>query len=178
MCIQGRTGSVLHLQAFHVVVFAFTRKETLDVAVAAARITPTGASEARASDEGALQSQEQGFSHAEAVASPQNPSFNARYAKKVKLSTVLDQAEETEVPEITHAWELVGGLPLPEAEPTEDQLASCVSSGGGTPYANFAVLTPHGRRLEAALRARAWLLQVLRTSPLGQLAGVSTRLRS
>ena len=41
LCIFGKTGSVLHLEAFHVVVFAFTPRETLDVAVAAARITPT-----------------------------------------------------------------------------------------------------------------------------------------
>ena len=53
-------------------------------------------------------------------------------------------------------------MPLPEAEPTEDQLAALqlrVIGRGGTPYADFAVLTPYGRRLQAALRARAWLLQ-------------------
>ena len=123
------------------------------------------------SGEGALQSQEPGSSGAEAVASPHAPSFNMRYAKKVKLSTVLDQTEETEVPELTpdaydrllkNHQELVGRVPLPEAEPTEDQLAALqlrVIGRGGTPYADFAVLTPCGRRLQAALRARAWLLQ-------------------
>ena len=85
----------------NVVVVAFMPKETLDVAVAAARITPTGASEARAltlveavqlgliwrwsrqkvgmSGEGALQSQELGSSGAEGVDSPHAPSFNMRY---------------------------------------------------------------------------------------------------
>ena len=70
------------------------------------------------SGEGALESQEPGSSDAEAVASPHAPSFNARYAKVVKLSTVLDQTEETEVPELTlnayepllkNHQELVGG---------------------------------------------------------------------
>ena len=151
----------------NVVVFAFMPKETLDVAVAAARITPTGASEACAltpvevvqlgliwrwsrqkvgSGEGALQSHEPGSSGAEAVVSPHAPAFNARYAKKVKLSTVLDQ-----VPELTpdaydrlvkKQQELVGELELHEAEPTEDQFAALqlrVIGRGGTPNADFAV---------------------------------------
>ena len=109
-----------------------------------------------------------------------------RYAKKVKLSTVLDQTEETEVPELTpdandrllkNYQEMVGEVPLPEAGPTEDQLAALqlrVIGRGGTPHADFAVLTPYGRRLQAALRARAWLLQtdgsykaVIRPRPSG-----------
>ena len=58
--------------------------------------------------------------------------------------------------------ELVGRVPLPDAEPAEDQLAALqlrVIGRGGSPYADFGVLTPYGRRLQAALRARAWLLQ-------------------
>ena len=83
----------------------------------------------------------------------------------------MDQTEETEVLELTpdaydclfkNHQELVGRLPLPEAEPTEHKLAALqlrVIGRGGTPYADFAVLTRYGRRLQAALRARAWLLQ-------------------
>ena len=168
----------------NVVVLAFMPKETLDVAVAAARITPTGASEVRAltlveevqlgliwrwsrqkvgmSGERALQSQEPGSSDAEAAAAPVTPdapSFNTEYEKKVKVSTVLDQTEETEVPVLTpdaydrfvkEHQELVGILPLPETEPTEDQLAALQLRDidrSGTPYADFLVLTPYGRRL-------------------------------
>ena len=160
----------------------------------AARITRTGASEARAltpvevvqlglfwrrsrrkvrmAGEGALQSREPASSDAEAAASPHVPSFFARHAKRVKLSTVSHQPEETEVPGLTpddaydrllkNQQELVGRVPLPEAEPAEDQLAVLqlrVIGRGGTPYADFAVHTPYGRRLQAALRARACLLQ-------------------
>ena len=85
----------------------------------------------RMSGADSLQSQEPGSSGADAVASPHAPSFNMRYA--VKLSTVLDQTEATEVTELTpdrfdclskNHQELVGRVLLPEAEPTEDQLAA------------------------------------------------------
>ena len=95
------------------------------------------------SGEGSLQSQESGSSGA--------PSFNMRYAKKVEPSTVLDQNEETEVPELTpdandrllkNHQDLVGEVPLPEAEPTElAALQLRVIGRDGTPYADFAVLT-------------------------------------
>ena len=85
-------------------------KEALCVAVAAARITPMGTSEARAltpveevaaqarklvcQKKVLLQSQEPRSSVSEAL---------LQHAKKVKLSTVLDQTEETEVPVLTPA---------------------------------------------------------------------------
>ena len=107
------------------------------------------------SGEGALQSQKAGSVWVEAAAlvTPHAPSFNARYAKKVKLSTVLDQTQEAEVTDLTpdaydrlfqNHQELVGRLPLPEAEPTEDRLAALqlrVIDRSGTSYADCAVLT-------------------------------------
>ena len=80
-----------------------------------------------------------------------------------------------------------------EAEPTEDQLAALqlrIIGRGGTPYADFTV--PHIVWSEASIKlhyevghgfcsqmevTRRSSSQALRTSPLGQLAGVSTRLR-
>ena len=141
------------------------------------------------SGEGALQSQEPGFSGAEAVASPHALSFNMLYAKKVKLSTVLDQTEETEVPELTpdaynrllkNHQELVGEVPLPEAGPTEDQLVACHRQrryshcivGGFKLHCEPGMASANRWKLQGGHRPQA-----LRTSQLGQLAGVSTKPR-
>ena len=177
-------------------------KETLHVAVAAARTAPTGASEARAlslvevvqlgliwrwsrqtvgvSGEVAPQGRE-----------PECSIVNTRYAKNAKLSTVLYQTKETDGPELTpEAYDLllkkhqklVGRERMTRRrrdhwwklnESTEDQLVALqmrVIDRSGTPYADFAVLTPYGRRLPAALRARVTRRSsspALWTSPLG-----------
>ena len=148
----------------NVVVFSFMPKETLDVAVAAACITPTEASEARAltpveavqlgliwrwsrqkvgmSGEGALQSQESGSS---------GPSFNMRCAASSAPSWIKPKEQKY--------------LSSPDAYDRllkNHQLAALqlrVIGRGGTPYTDFEVLTPYGRRLQGALRARAWRLQ-------------------
>ena len=52
--------------------------------------------------------------------------------------------------------EITGGEPLAE------QLAALklrVVDQGGEPYADFAVLTPYGKRLQATLRTRSWVPQ-------------------
>ena len=161
-------------------------KETLDVAVAAARMAPSGCfdtceSSATGTDLALVLSESlvcqakvlcrvrsQGPQVQRAVASPHAPSLQHAVREEGQAQHRL---EETEVPELTpdahdrllkNHQELVGRVPLPEAEPTEYQLAALqlrVIGRGGTPYADFAVLTPCGRRLQAALRASAWLLQ-------------------
>ena len=96
--------------------------------------------------EGARQSQEPRSSGAEAVASPHTPLFNARYAKKVKLSTVLDQTEETEVPELAPdaydllikeppaRWMLQGGhRPRPSGLHRLGSLLACLQGRASVP---------------------------------------------
>ena len=78
-------------------------------------------------------------------------------------------------------------LTLPEAETTGDQLAALqlrVIGRGGTPYADFAMLGSfkmhyepgHGFRSQMEVTRRS-SSQTLRTSPLGQLPGVSAKPR-
>ena len=74
--------------------------------------------------------------------------------KKVKVSTVLDQGDETEVRQLGSAKirelfenhiRLTGAEPLPEAEPSPEQMSALlekVVSRDEEPYADFSVLTP------------------------------------
>ena len=51
---------------------------------------------------------------------------------------------------------------MEEAEPTEDQISAAnerVIERDESPYADFSVLTPFGRRTAKALRLRSWVLQ-------------------
>ena len=87
------------------------------------------------------------------------------------MSSILDQGDETEVlclnpsrvRELFDQHILVtGGEPLAEAEPTPEQLAALhdkVVVRGEEPYADFAILTPFGRRVQRGLKLRSWLLQ-------------------
>ena len=91
--------------------------------------------------------------------------------KKVKVATVLDQSDETEVRQLgqlkikemfAEHIRLTGAEPLPEAEPSPEQMSAMldrVVHRDDEPYADFSVLTPFGRRVQKALRLRSWLLQ-------------------
>eukprot|EP00971_Amphidinium_carterae_P062693 1240989-Amphidinium_carterae.1 len=56
----------------------------------------------------------------------------------------------------------MGSQPPPEADPTPLQLSALYEKiivRGEEPYADFAIFTPFGKRVQRALRLRAWLLQ-------------------
>ena len=94
-----------------------------------------------------------------------------RAARHVKMSSVLDPSDEAEIPPASAdqmtAWfdnyrALKHGDPMPDREPTSDQLVAMstrVIELGMEPYADFSVLTPHGRCMAKLLRHRSWLPQ-------------------
>ena len=94
-----------------------------------------------------------------------------KIGKKVKASNVIDPADESDVPAATSnqmaEWydnykAIKYGEPLPDKEPTPDQISAVnvrVVDLLLEPYADFSVLTPHGRRMQKILRHRSWLLQ-------------------
>ena len=91
--------------------------------------------------------------------------------RKIKMSNVLDPTDESDVKAATadqlKEWYvnyrgLKFGDPLPDKDPTPDQVSAMhtrVVVLGMEPYADFSVLTPHGRRMAKVLRHRSWLLQ-------------------
>ena len=91
--------------------------------------------------------------------------------KKIKVSHHADQLDDTEV-DTMNATELeeayaayrmaTGADPRPEADPSQEQLAvmyAKVIKRNESPYADFSVLTPFGRRMQKQMKARNWLLQ-------------------
>ena len=92
-------------------------------------------------------------------------------AKRVKAASVIDQLDESDVPLLTqaqldeayrHHAEVTGADPPADAEPTGEQIAALktrVVDRGESPYADFSVLTPYGRRVQKQMKARSWLLQ-------------------
>ena len=98
-------------------------------------------------------------------AAPSNPTVGER---KMKFASVLDQADETEfqiAPESQRqAWlevfiRKVGGLPQEAEEPTVEQLSALNRriNSGGTPFADFGVWLPFGRKAMKAHRYRTFL---------------------
>ena len=91
--------------------------------------------------------------------------------RRVKTASVLDPLDESEVVAPTSdqvsqwyaQYQLIKkGPPLPDKEPTVDQLAAMharVIVGQMEPYADFSVLTPHGKRQAKRLRHRHWVMQ-------------------
>ena len=108
--------------------------------------------------------------------SPSSPAAGASVtsppsAKRVKAASVIDQLDESDVPLLTqaqldeayrHHAEVTGADPPADAEPTGEQIAALktrVVDRGESPYADFSVLTPYGRRVQKQMKARSWLLQ-------------------
>ena len=98
-------------------------------------------------------------------------------AKKVKMSSLIDPLDGSEVPTAASGqideWyrnykDIKFGHPLLDKEPTPDQLMAMhtkVVVLKLEPYADFSILTPHGRRMAKNLRHRSWILkQTVRTS--------------
>ena len=86
------------------------------------------------------------------------------------MANVIDPTDESHVAaafadQMTMWYEMYkvrGGDPLPEKEPTPDQLSALhtrVVVLGLEPYADFSILTPFGRRTAKTLRHRGWFLQ-------------------
>ena len=89
----------------------------------------------------------------------------------MKLSNVLDQTDDTEVATKTRAEmgiyyenhrEITGADPLPEVEPTDLQVAAMedkVVVRDESPYADFSILTPFGRRIQRAMKTKSYSFQ-------------------
>lgn len=104
-------------------------------------------------------------------APPGGAGAGASDRKKVKVSHHADQLDETEVDTMTQTEieasyaqfrAVTGADPRPEADPSQEQLAviyAKVIVRNESPYADFSVLTPFGRRMQKQMKARNWLLQ-------------------
>ena len=91
--------------------------------------------------------------------------------KKVKMSGIVDQLDDTEVELLSQAEieaacrnhrEAVGADPLPDADPSSEQITAMIAKvlrRQEAPYADFSVLTPFGRRVQKQSKARNYLLQ-------------------
>jgi len=91
--------------------------------------------------------------------------------RTIKASSLIDPSDESTIPAATadqvKIWyqnfkELKFGDLLPEKEPTPDQICGMhtrVIKLAQEPYADFSLLTPHGRRMAKVLRHRSWVLQ-------------------
>eukprot|EP00435_Cladocopium_sp_Y103_P002331 s6101_g1.t1 len=91
--------------------------------------------------------------------------------KKVKLSNVIDQTDDTEITVKTRAEmgiyyenhrEITGSDPLPEVEPTDLQVAALedkVVVRDESPYADFSILTPFGRRIQRVMKTKSYAFQ-------------------
>ena len=90
---------------------------------------------------------------------------------KVKLSSVLDQVSDAEVQLLPadviaekrqNYRSITGGDPLERCNFTDAQLSALSQkvSGGGVPYADFAVWGPYGSRIEKRMKFRSSFLDV------------------
>ena len=103
--------------------------------------------------------------------------------KKVKLSQVLDQADDTEVSIATDStvrtwyanWQTFAqGPPDPEEEPSVEQLTALhtrVAVLGKTPWADFAVFSPFAKRVLKANKFKTFLMQADGTFVQKELPG-------
>ena len=90
---------------------------------------------------------------------------------RVKLSSVLDQVSDAEVQLLpadviaekrANYRAITGGDPLETCNFTDAQLSALSQkvSGGGVPYADFAVWGPYGSRIEKRMKFRSSFLDV------------------
>eukprot|EP00435_Cladocopium_sp_Y103_P069983 s60_g34.t1 len=91
--------------------------------------------------------------------------------RKVKLTQVLSQLDETEVDVITEAEQIrmyarfetlfgKGQRPLPQQEPTIEQLSGLKSlvESGQAPFADFAIFQPYGARMMKRIKFAGMVL--------------------
>jgi len=103
-----------------------------------------------------------------------NPSSHAPVAsasRTIRASSLIDPTDESVIAAASsdqaRTWYgnykmLKFGDPLIEREPTPDQICALhtrIISLGAEPYADFSLLTPHGRRMQKVLRHRSWAPQ-------------------
>ena len=105
------------------------------------------------------------------AAAPASTRSGSSPTKRVKMSTAVDQLDESEVDlldgnEVEQAYrnfrEAVGADPLVDADPTVEQITAMytkVLKRFEAPYADFSVLTPFGRRTQKQAKARNFILQ-------------------
>ncbi len=89
--------------------------------------------------------------------------------RKLKISALVDQADETEIPEgdpteiaryRAEYTRVIRGEPPPDHEVNDDQLAALayrVTVMNRTLYADYAVWTPYGEQVGAAQKFKVWL---------------------
>ena len=90
--------------------------------------------------------------------------------KKVKMASIIDQHDETEVivegEGTKAAWfqqylQTVGGWPPEEEEPTPEQVSAVakrINIQGIAPYVDMAIFTPYGHRTQRAAKFRTYIL--------------------
>ena len=92
-------------------------------------------------------------------------------AKKIKVNQILDHMDVSELDilpqrHLDEAFQLfrsrMGSDPLKEHEPSPEQIAAMYNKvvvQGDSPYADFSVLTPFGRRSQKQMKAKGFMLQ-------------------
>lgn len=92
-------------------------------------------------------------------------------AKKIKVNQILDQMDDSELDilpqrQLDEAFQLfrsrMGSDPLKEHEPSPEQITAMYNKvviQGDSPYADFSVLTPFGRRSQKQMKAKGFMLQ-------------------
>ena len=105
--------------------------------------------------------------------------------KKVKVSSHADQLDETEVEMISQEdlessyrqyRGVTGADPLPEADPTPEQvtvLRNKVVMAKEAPYADFSLLTPFGRRVQKQMESEGFPAAAGRELEVGRNTGTA-----
>ena len=107
---------------------------------------------------------------AQAPSSSTSPAAVADEAPKKKISDVLDQTDDSTFPELTASERqkyrqnhvaLTGGVPSLAVKPSAEQLGALKAKmdSGKAPYCDFALFTPHGKRVQKLLKftAQVWV---------------------
>ena len=91
--------------------------------------------------------------------------------RRIKLSHVLDQTNDGEIPALTQGEidafylalnDVKGGPPLVEADPTPDQISALrarIIELNDTPWADFALFTPFNSRFLKMLKFKSFIMQ-------------------
>jgi len=105
------------------------------------------------------------------VQEPPKPKEHVSASRRIKISQVLDQANDGDIPALTQAEidsfylnlrTVKGGPPLVDADPTPDQIAAVkarIIDHQETPWADFALFTPFNSRFLKQLKFKSFILQ-------------------
>ena len=112
-----------------------------------------------------------GVSPSAAALAPSPLGASKTGAKKIKVNQILDQMDDSELDilpqrQLDEAFQLfrsrMGSDPLKEHEPSPEQITAMYNKvviQGDSPYADFSVLTPFGRRSQKQMKAKGFMLQ-------------------